>query len=123
MQFVITKSAPWLATEADVLGLLAGGEIEITDSYDAPKGTPAAVTDVGEIYMPLEGLIDVETEKKRLDKEIAKVEGEVKKCDAKLGNEAFVSKAPAELVEREKARKQEWTQKLAQLQEMRASLG
>ena len=55
-----------LADETDVLGLLAGGEIEILDSYDAAKGTPAAVTDVGEVYMPLEGLIDVEAEKTRL---------------------------------------------------------
>ena len=105
-----------------MLGLLAGGEIEILDSYDAAKGTPAAVTDVGEVYMPLEGLIDVEAEKTRLDKEIAKVETEVKKCEAKLGNEAFVGRAPAELVEREKARRDEWAQKLGALQEMRASL-
>jgi len=122
VRFIIVKSQPWLADETDVLGLLAGGEIQIQESYEAPKGTPAAVTDVGEIYLPLEGLIDVETEKARLDKEIAKVEIEVKKCDGKLGNSAFVDKAPAELVEREKARREEWSQKLTQLQEMRKVL-
>ncbi|MFK7912124.1 MAG: valine--tRNA ligase [Akkermansiaceae bacterium] len=123
VKFITVKAAGWLNAETDVLGLLAGGEIEILDSYDAPKGTPATVTDVGEVYMPLEGLIDMEAEKARLDKEIGKVSGEVKKCEAKLGNSAFVDKAPAELVNREKARLDEWAQKLAQLQEMRASLG
>lgn len=123
VKFIVIKAASWLASEADVLGLLAGGEIEILDSYDAPQGTPAAVTDVGEVYMPLEGLIDVEAEKARLDKEIAKVGQEVKKCEAKLGNSAFVDKAPAELVDREKARLEEWSQKLSQLQDMRTSLG
>ncbi|MGB2185486.1 MAG: valine--tRNA ligase [Akkermansiaceae bacterium] len=123
VKFILIKAQPWLADEIDVLGLLAGGEVEIQDSYDAPKGTPAAVTDIGEVYLPLEGLIDVEAEKARLDKEIAKVQAEVKKCDAKLGNSAFVDRAPAELVEREKQRKDEWAQKLGQLEEMRASLG
>jgi len=122
VKFIIIKSKPWLADEADVLGLLAGGEVEIIKSYDAAKGTPAAVTDVGEVYMPLEGLIDVDAEKARLHKEILKVEVEVKKCDGKLSNKAFVDKAPAELVEREKARRDEWSQKLQQLQEMHASL-
>lgn len=123
VKFIITKAAPWLADETDVLGLLAGGEVEIKDDYDAPQGTPAAVTDVGEVYMPLEGLIDVEAEKSRIDKEIAKVEAEVKKCEAKLGNSAFVDRAPAELVEREKQRRDEWSQKLGQLVEMRSALG
>ena len=122
VKFIIIKATPWLAAEIDVLGLLAGGEIEILNAYDAPKGTPAAVADVGEVYMPLEGLIDVEAEKSRLDKEIAKIEAEVKKSDAKLSNKAFVDRAPAELVEREKERREEWAQKLGQLQEMRSSL-
>ena len=122
VKFIIIKAEPWLAEEVDVLGLLAGGEVEILDSYEPPKGTPAAVTDVGEVYMPLEGLIDMEAEKARLDKEIAKMEAEVQKCDAKLGNEAFVGRAPAELVAREKERREEWAQKLGQLREMRASL-
>ena len=123
VKFIIIKSKSWLAEETDVLGLLAGGDVEILDGYDAAKGTPAAVTDVGEVYMPLEGLIDVDAEKARLGKEIAKVEAEVKKCEGKLSNKAFVDRAPTELVDREKERRDEWAQKLKQLEEMRASLG
>jgi valyl-tRNA synthetase len=123
VKFLVIKASDWLLAETDVLGLLAGGDIEVLDIYDAPKGTPAAVTDVGEIYMPLDGLIDMQAEKSRLDKEIAKVAQEVKKCEAKLGNSAFVDKAPTELVDREKSRLDEWAQKHSQLQEMRSSLG
>jgi len=47
----------------------------------------------------------------------------VKKCDGKLSNKAFVDRAPTELVDREKERRDEWAQKLEQLEEMRASLG
>ena len=106
-------------TPGMVLNLFMPGTVEDTGAV----ADTAAVTDVGEVYLPLEGLIDVEAEKARIDKEIAKVEAEVKNCESKLGNSAFVDRAPAELVDREKARRDEWAQKLGQLQEMRSSLG
>ncbi|NWK56335.1 valine--tRNA ligase [Verrucomicrobiaceae bacterium N1E253] len=123
VRFVIKPAADWVAGETETLALLAGaGVIDLQSDYEAPKGTPAAVSDLGEVYMPLEGLIDVEAEKSRLDKEIAKVGKEVQKCASKLGNAAFVDKAPPALVEREKERLAEWQQKLDQLEEMRAAL-
>lgn len=124
VRFVIKPSSDWVAAELGTLALLAGaGEIDVQPDFDAPKGTPAAVTDAGEVYMPLEGLIDVEAEKVRLDKEVAKMAKEVQKCESKLSNAAFVDKAPAALVDREKERLEEWKQKLSQLQEMRSALG
>ncbi len=116
----IVKNAPlWLAHEIDVLALLAGaGEIRIDGAYESPKGTPVSITPVGEVYLPLEGLIDVEAEKIRLGKEIEKLTKEVAKCDAKLGNASFIERAPADVVEQEKARLTEWKGKLSQLGEM-----
>jgi valyl-tRNA synthetase len=112
-----------LAEESDVLALLAGaGDIRLDDAYESPKGTPVAITPVGEVYLPLEGLIDVEAEKIRLGKEIDKLSKEVTKCEAKLGNASFVDRAPAEVVEQEKARLAEWKGKLAQLGEMLEAL-
>ena len=109
--------------EIRVLALLAGaGEIVIDPSYEAPKGTPAAVTGAGEVYMPLEGLIDVEAERSRLTKEISAIQIEVKKCEGKLGNASFVDRAPPEVVEQEKARLEEWKTRLGQLGEMLAAL-
>jgi len=81
-----------------------------------------ALTQVGEVYLPLEGLIDVEAERTRLSKEIEKIVKEVAKSEGKLGNASFIDRAPAEVVEQEKARLAEWQAKLAQLREMVAAL-
>jgi len=119
VKLVIKNAAAWFSEEKPVLAILVGaGEILIDDAYDAPKGTPVALTAIGEIYLPLEGLIDVEAEKVRLAREIGKMEQEVARSEAKLSNESFVARAPAEVVEQEKARLEEWRGKLVQLREM-----
>ena len=123
VRFVIKAAPDWLGGELKVLALLVGAEeITINSSYEPPKGTPAAVTGVGEVYLPLEGLIDVETERARLIKEISATELEVTKCAGKLGNASFVDRAPPEVVEQEKARMEDWKVKLVQLGEMLAAL-
>jgi valyl-tRNA synthetase len=123
VRFVMKGTVRWLSNELNVLALLAGSsEILIDDSYEAPKGTPAAVTSVGEAYMPMEGLIDVEAERVRLSKEIEKIELEVKKSEGKLSNASFVDRAPPEVVVQEKERLEDWKIKLAQLGEMLAAL-
>jgi valyl-tRNA synthetase len=123
VRFVIKAAPEWLAGEVKVLALLVGAEeITLDSAYEAPKGTPAAVTGIGEVYLPLEGLIDVEAERARLTKEISNTQIEVKKCEGKLGNASFVDRAPPEVVEQEKARLEEWKTKLVQLGEMLAAL-
>jgi valyl-tRNA synthetase len=123
IKFVIKAAPEWLAGEVKVLALLVGAEeITLDSNYEAPKGTPAAITGVGEVYMPLEGLIDIEAERARLTKEISNTQIEVKKCEGKLGNASFVDRAPAEVVAQEKARLEDWKAKLEQLQEMLAAL-
>jgi valyl-tRNA synthetase len=121
---LVIKAAPaWLTDECKVLALLVGAaEITMDSSYDAPKGTPAAVTGIGEVYMPLDGLIDVEAERARLSKEIANIQMEVKKCEGKLGNASFVDRAPPEVVAQENARLEDWRAKLVQLGELLAAL-
>ena len=122
IRFVL-KPSQEIASELPVLALLVGAEeIALDPGYDAPKGTPAAVTVIGEVYMPLDGLIDVEAERARLTKEIANIQIEVKKCEGKLGNASFVERAPAEVVVQEKARLEDWKAKLVQLGEMLAAL-
>jgi len=112
-----------LAAEIKTLALLVGAsEILLDSCYDAPKGTPAAVTGIGEVYMPLEGLIDVEAERARLTKEISMTEIEVKKCEGKLGNASFVDRAPPEVVVQEKARLEDWQGKVAQLRDLLTGL-
>ena len=121
--FIVKGAIAWLPEETKVLGLLAGaGEIVLDSSYEAPKGTPAALTPVGEVYLPMEGLIDVDAERIRISKEIEKIKIEVRKCEGKLGNASFVDRAPPEVVEQEKARLDDWKTKLTQLGEMLSAL-
>jgi valyl-tRNA synthetase len=123
IKFVIKAAPEWLTAQTKTLALLVGaGEITLDSAYEAPKGTPAAVTGIGEVYMPLEGLIDVEAERARLTKEISNIQIEVKKCEGKLGNASFVDRAPPEVVVQEKARLEDWKAKLIQLGEMLAAL-
>ncbi|MCX6875035.1 MAG: valine--tRNA ligase [Verrucomicrobia bacterium] len=123
VRFVIKSAPAWLADESTVLALLVGAAaITLDSAYEPLKGTPAAVTPVGEVYMPLEGLIDVAAERARLTKEIERIRGEVTKCEGKLGNASFVERAPPEVVGLEQARLAEWHAKLQQLAEMLAAL-
>ncbi|MBN8460169.1 MAG: valine--tRNA ligase [Verrucomicrobia bacterium] len=123
VKFIVKGASGWLANETKVLALLVGAsEIVLDDAYDAPKGTPASVTPVGEIYLPLEGLIDVAAERLRLTKEIEKIRAEVARAESKLSNPSFVDRAPAAVVEQERARLDDWRAKLTQLDEMLAAL-
>ncbi len=59
------------------------------------------------VALPLKGIIDVAAEQARLAKEIAKVDADIKRVDAKLGNPEFVRKAPEEIIEGEKEKREE----------------
>jgi valyl-tRNA synthetase len=123
VRFVLKPNAPLPAHEADVLKILLNAEnLDVEDNYDAPKGTPAALTPLGELFLPLEGLIDAEAERGRLNKEITRVEDELAKVRAKLTNPSFTEKVPASVLEEHKQREATWAEKLAQLQKMRDAL-
>jgi valyl-tRNA synthetase len=70
-----------------------------TSAAEAPKGSVTFVLNDATVALPLEGVVDLPAEAARLKKEIGKLEGELKKMDAKLGNADFVRKAPEEVVE------------------------
>ena len=125
VRFVLKAKIAPSAHDSEVLRiLLTASEFELADaSWLAPKGTPTAITPLGELYLPLEGLIDAEAERGRLEKEIAKVETELAKVRAKLGSETFVNGAPAAVVEDHRKRQSDWSTRLGQLRKMLESLG
>ena len=81
------------------------------------KQAATNVTEHQTTYVPFAGLIDIEAERARLTKEIAKAQGELDGVAKKLANESFTSRAPAEIVERERTRKAAIEEKLAKLGE------
>ncbi len=89
---------------------------------DKPKNAMTAVVNGVEVYLPLKGLIDVEKETARLQKEIDDMHKEIKRSEGKLNNKGFLAKAPEEVVAKEKAKEEEYKKKLVALQERSAYL-
>jgi valyl-tRNA synthetase len=120
------QEAGFLRTAAPVLQALAKlNEVKVFDDEAAwaaaAQAAPVAV--VGEARVCLHMEIDVAAEKLRLGKEAARLEGEITKAGAKLGNEAFVAKAPPAVIEQERKRVADFTATLAKVREQLARLG
>lgn len=91
--------------EAYIRQLASVDELEIlTDTAVKPDNAMTAVTRGIEVYLPLKGLIDVEKETQRLNKEIEGMAKELARIEGKLGNEGFLAKAPEAVVAKEKAK-------------------
>jgi len=75
-----------------------------------------------EVLVPMAGLIDKGAELARLDKEILRLQGEVQRVGGKLSNAGFVDKAPAEVIEKERAKLAEAEQALGKLAEQHARI-
>ena len=106
-----------------MLARLCGAEeVSVEKGYQAEQGVPVALTAIGKLYMPLEGLIDIDAEKKRLNKELEKTQAELTKVNSKLANEKFVSRAPEAIIEENRERQQHWKDRTAELEQMIANL-
>ena len=93
----------------------------LTASEEAPASATALVGRM-EIHIPMAGLIDTAAELARLDKAIEKAQKEVDLFSRKLSNENFVSKAPAEVIDKERAKQAEAIETLQQLQQQRSKI-
>ncbi len=111
--YVLQPSETLSDYELDTLRILLNAErLDVEADYQAPKGTPAVPSQLGTLFLPLEGLVDVEAEKGRLIKELEKITKEVEKVEKKLANSGFVDRAPAEVVQEHRQRLSDWQQKL-----------
>ncbi|MEA1605140.1 valine--tRNA ligase [Pseudomonas spirodelae] len=88
---------------------------------EAPMSATALVGDM-QVLVPMAGLIDKDAELARLDKEISRLDGEVKRVGGKLSNEGFVAKAPAEVLDKERAKLAEAEQALSKMVEQRGKI-
>jgi len=114
VKFILKPSGQTAASDVEVLKLLLNAEsIEVNPNFQPTKNDLAARGDLGELYLPLEGLIDVEAEKARLKKELEKIESEISKVEQKLNNPAFAQKVPPAVLEEHKQRLVEWQGKRA----------
>ena len=101
--------------------LLNAEEVELDPKYRAQAGHPVAITPLGEIFLTV-GAADEARERERLDKEIAKLENDLRTVEAKLQNSSFIDRAPAAVVEEHRRRLADFTAQLAKLRQARAGL-
>ena len=122
----VVGDAAFMRQYAPVLQALAKlSEVKVFDDEAAwaaaSQAAPVAV--VGDARLCLHMEIDVAAERTRLAKEVVRLQGELAKANGKLANEAFVAKAPAAVIEQERARIAQFTQTLGKLQDQLRRLG
>jgi valyl-tRNA synthetase len=111
---ILNALAPYLSSLAKL------SEVQVVT--ELPEGD-APVSIIGNFRLMLKVEIDVAAERERLDKEITRLQGEVARTQAKLGNASFVDRAPAAVVEQERQRMERFAGTLGQLQSQRGKLG
>ncbi len=113
------KSSDVAQHQTDYIKKLAKVEsLSVDKNIAKPKGSASAVLRDCEIYIPLEGLIDIDKEKERLQKEITRFENSLVGINKKLSNEKFLQNAAPEVVEKEKIKQQDWQENIRKLKEI-----
>ena len=121
--YVVTKYKDTFLRAAKILEKLASAsEVIITDEYKSDDAV-AIATDAGSLYIPLSEVIDFEKERARLLSEQKKNDGEIERIEKKLSNEGFVSKAPAQVIEGERAKLKRYLEVREALAQSLAKLG
>ncbi len=90
--------------------LASASSVSIVDSFEDDTAV-RIITDSATVHIPLADMIDFEAEKKRLEGELTTVEGEIRRAEGKLANESFVSRAPAAVVDGERAKLEKYKEK------------
>ena len=96
--------------------------LKVDANIQKPKASASAVLRGVEIFIPLEGLIDLEVERQKIQKEITRLEGSLAGIEKKLSNEKFVANAAPEIVEKERAKQKDWLDNIVKLKEILSNL-
>jgi valyl-tRNA synthetase len=100
------------ANSAYIKKLAKVDNLVISTEVEKPKASASAVVKGCEIFVPLEGIIDLDVEKMRIQKEIDRLEGSLRGIEKKLSNENFLKNAAKEVVEKEKQKQADWQNNL-----------
>ncbi len=107
----------------EFLKRLAGaGSVTVVSKVENTENTASAISPDAKSFIPMDDLVDKEKEKARLTKEKERLTGEIERIDKKLSNEGFISKAPAKVVEDERAKRENYVKLLENVEKVYASL-
>ncbi len=121
--YVVTRYPETYAAAMPFFEKLASASaMELVDAYGADDAV-SIVTDAATVYIPMADMLDMDKERKRLSGEIEKTKGEIARLAGKLQNEGFLAKAPAAVVDGEKAKLAKYEDTLAALTAALAKLG
>ena len=115
---VIARELPLLAS----LARLAADQVTVATELPAPDKAVTVATAGVTVYVPLAGLVDLNAERNRLQKEIDNLAKQMERSQGLLGNKGFVDKAPPEVIDRERAKYEELSARRQQLTERLAAL-
>ena len=121
LRWLLESSDEWVKSEIAVVSVLLNAE-SITLVDGRPAQAAACPTEVGILYLSLEGVVDPSTERRRLEGEMGKVQAEIDKVQRKLGSESFTLNAPPEVVSEHRQRLETWSARLEALRGARDAL-
>jgi valyl-tRNA synthetase len=112
-----------IQTQSDAAGRLARVEAFHTDTRPEGVGASGVLRSGTEVFIPLGGLIDLDHERSRLSAEVIRLEGQLKGVSGKLANDKFVSRAPAEVVQKERDKAVSYSAQIEKLKQKIDALG
>ena len=116
-KYILKPAAHISEHDVAVIKILLNAEpLELNADYAPAKGTPVVHSEMGDLFLPLEGVIDIEGEKARLNKELEKINAEIVKVEQKLNNPAFTQKVPVAVLAEHQKRLIEWQAKKQQVE-------
>jgi valyl-tRNA synthetase len=105
-----------------IKGMIKIDKLEVGEEINKPEQSATAVIENLEIFIPLKGVIDIEQEIKRLEKQVLDMTGRLNSVSKKLDNKNFVDRAPKEIINHEKKKKLDYNEQLNKLKDNLKSL-
>ncbi len=107
--YLVSEAHRLITVNKNSIQRLAGAsEIEFLENGSGLQKTVSKVCELGQIFVPLGELVDLDEERIRLNKELDRIKNEIARADGKLLNKNFVAKAPKKLVEDERSKKEKY---------------